>query len=79
MDNLGGWRRDAMASARTALVVGVVLTAINHWAVIRYGPYGWHLVRTYALNCLVPFSVSLYSRRSATRPADSVTGSSHSD
>ncbi|MEO6443535.1 MAG: nitrate/nitrite transporter NrtS [Gemmatimonadaceae bacterium] len=60
-------REDVLAAARVAVTVGCILTLVNHWDAVWSAEFNWTLGRHYALNCLVPFSVSLYSRRSAAR------------
>lgn len=60
-------REDVRAAARVGVTVGLILTLMNHWSSVWSTEFEWALVRHYALNCLVPFTVSLYSRRSAAR------------
>lgn len=60
-------RRDVLASLRTAAVVGAVLTLINQWTLVRSGRLDAVLLARAAMNCAVPFCVSLYSRRAAAR------------
>lgn len=54
-------------AAATALLVGTVLTAINHGDVLLHGPLTaalfWKIPLTYA----VPFTVSTYSALAITR------------
>lgn len=60
-------RRDVLASLRTAVVVGAVLTLVNQWALVRSGRLDAVLLARATMNCAVPFCVSLYSRRAAAR------------
>jgi len=56
-----------LASFRTALVVGTILTLLNQWELIQSGSLDRAFAVKALLNCLVPFSVSLYSRWSTVR------------
>ncbi len=59
----GGVRRLAIPALGTALVVGTLLTVVNHWdAVLARRVPGRGLWAQVALNFAVPFAVSLYSR-----------------
>lgn len=55
------------ASTRTALVVGTILTYLNTRGLSNGRELGWPLLVRYAMNCLVPFSVSVYSQWSMSR------------
>lgn len=54
-------------AVRTALLVGAILTYLNTTGATLASEAGWPLLKRYAFNCLVPFSVSLYSQWSTNR------------
>ena len=60
-------KEDVMASLKLALVVGSILILINQLDVIMFGLWTPILVAKVATTPLVPFLVSLYSRRKARR------------
>jgi hypothetical protein len=52
---------------RTAVLVGAILTYLNTTSSALSAEMGRPLLKRFALNCLVPFSVSLYSQWSTSR------------
>jgi len=63
-----GWRW-FVPSAITALVVGTALTVINQSARLSHGPWNRELMLRLLANLVVPFGVSVYSRRTTERAA----------
>lgn len=55
------------AAGRTALVVGTILTYLNTRGLASARTLDWPLVERYAMNCMVPFAVSVYSQWSMSR------------
>jgi hypothetical protein len=54
-------------SVKTAIVVGLVLTAANQWTQFLDGPYDQRFALHVLANCAVPFCVAAYSRWSVPR------------
>lgn len=63
-------------SCKTAMVVGTVLTMVNQWDRLLHQPFTIALASRMLLNFVVPFSVSIYSRRATERERVSVRTSS---
>ena len=56
------YKEAAKFSVRTALIVGIILTLINHYRVILDWSFSLNEASTWLLNFAVPFIVSFYSR-----------------
>lgn len=56
----------------TAVFVGTVLTCVNQWPQVIGGPWDVGLLGHAAVNVLIPFVVSLFSRWRTVREMDAV-------
>ncbi|MDE3173806.1 MAG: hypothetical protein KGN74_12090 [Gemmatimonadota bacterium] len=56
-----------LASVRTSIVVGTILTLINQWGIWRTHTLGLQFVARVGFNYLVPFLVAAYSQAALTR------------
>lgn len=54
-------------SVNTALIVGTILTLINHPHEIFNWDFEWREASRWTLNYVVPFTVSFYSRLASER------------
>lgn len=57
-------------SAKIALVVGIILSLINHYPAIFSGTITTAIWIKFAMNFLVPFMVATYSRHAFIRKAE---------